>query len=77
MPVLRRKHSIASDPPVVNAILGMCPSVLLRGNLVRFTSVIGVSTHAATLGIATWRRHLPIWMTSGMFAPAGTPARTK
>ena len=27
---------------------------------------------AVTVGIVSWRRHLPIWTTSGMFVPAGT-----
>src|SRR4030095_7184741 len=37
----------------------------------------GVSAQAGTLASTTCRRHLPIWMTSGTFAPAGTPGSTK
>ena len=68
------KHSSASAPPVVTAILGMCPSVLVRGRRVRFASVSGVSAHAATVGIVTSRRHLPTWNTIGTFTPGGIPA---
>ncbi len=28
--------------------------------------------HWATLGMVIWRRHLPIWMTTGMSLPTGT-----
>ena len=31
-----------------------------------------MSLHAATLGIVTWRRQRPSWITSGMFVPTGT-----
>jgi len=31
-----------------------------------------VSPHFLTLGIVVWRRHLPLVITSGMFAPSGT-----
>ena len=74
MPIRRMKHSSASAAPVVTAIRGMCPSLESRGRRVRFASVIAVSVQAATFGTVTWRRHLPIWITSGTFTPAGMPA---
>src|ERR1700734_2714914 len=81
MPILRITHSSASTTPVEKAISGMSPVESPAGQLgfpVRhcgmFVSVAGtgVVTHAGTFGIVTWRRHLPSWMTSGMFAPTGT-----
>ena len=34
---------------------------------------MGLSTHAVMLGMLTWRRHLPTWITSGIPLPAGIP----
>ena len=34
MPILRSRHSMASDSPVVSAILGMWPSICVRGSRV-------------------------------------------
>jgi hypothetical protein len=31
-----------------------------------------VSAQETVLGMVTWRRHLPIWITSGMLLPVGT-----
>ena len=39
IPILRSRHSSASALPVVSAILGMCPSLWLRGKRVWFMSV--------------------------------------
>src|SRR5262245_32147442 len=71
-PILRSRHSNASELPVVTAILGMLPSLLFRGRRVRFASVIGLSTQDVTVGFITCRRHFPTWMTSGMLVPVGT-----
>src|SRR6185295_10561150 len=72
IPILRSKHSSASALPVVSAILGMCPSLWLRGNRVWFMSVSGVFEQFATIGTVSSRRHLPTWITSGTSAPIGT-----
>jgi hypothetical protein len=37
--------------------------------------VSGLSTQLVIVGIVIWRRHLPIWMTSGTFVPEGTSLR--
>src|SRR5689334_7029824 len=54
------------------AIFGMWPSACVRGRRVKSLLVIAVSAQEATLGIVYSRRHLPTWMTSGMFDPVGT-----
>ena len=72
IPTERSRHSTASEPPVAIAISGMSPSLLLRGRRVWFLSVSAVDAQAGTLATVIWRRHLPVWMTSGMFAPDGT-----
>ena len=77
MPILRSRHSSASEPPVVSAIFGMCPSALLRGSRVRSAFVIGLSTQGLTVARVISRRHLPTWMTIGMFATTGTFCSTK
>src|SRR5664280_1893644 len=74
MPMRRSRHSIESEPPVVNAMRGMLPSAWVRGSL-SVLSVVAVLTQLVTVGIVTWRRHLPTWITSGMFDPPGTPVR--
>ena len=66
---------MASEPPVVTAILGMCPSDCVRGRRVRLASVSRLSTQEVTVGTVTCRRHLPTCMTSGMLVPDGTPVR--
>src|SRR3954467_2312160 len=71
MPILRSKHSRASAPPVVRAILGRWPSLWLRGSRVA-SAATAVSAQAGTLSIVTWRRHRPTWITSGMPVPTGT-----
>src|SRR5688572_16762019 len=73
MPTLRNRHSTASEWPVAIAIKGMLPSLLLRGRRVWFLSVSAADVQAVTLGMVICRRHLPVCMTSGMFAPDGTP----
>src|SRR4051812_46345609 len=72
MPMLRRRHSNGSHPPVVIAICGMSPSPLFFGSRVWFLSVSLFSWHDVTLGIVICRRHFPICRTSGMFCPVGT-----
>jgi len=67
----------ASELPVVTAIFGMSPSLLLRGRRVRLASVSGLSTQPLTFGIVTCRRHFPTWMTSGMLLPVGTFSSVK
>ncbi len=32
-----------------------------------------LAVQAVTVGMVTWRRHLPTWSTSGMLVPLGTP----
>ena len=76
IPILRSKHSSASEPPVVSAIRGRWPSLLLRGSRVRSALPTTFAAHAVTLGMVTWRRHLPTWMTSGTSAPLGTSVST-
>jgi hypothetical protein len=44
---------------------------------VRFGSTIALFAQLLTLGMVTWRRHLPTWITSGMFVPVGTFSSTK
>src|SRR5580704_2171445 len=81
MPILRITHSSASTTPVEKAMSGMSPLESPAGQLAfvslhwgMFVSVAatGVLWHAGTFVIVTWRRHLPSWITSGMFAPTGT-----
>ena len=69
-PILRSRQLSASEPPLAMANFGMWPSLLLRGSRVS-AGATGVSVHAATDGMVTARRHLPIWMTSGMLSPTG------
>ena len=76
MPILRSRHSSASEPPVVSAIFGMWPSALVRGSRVRSAFVIGLSTHGLTVASVIWRRHLPTWMTIGRFGATGTFSST-
>jgi len=78
-PVFRRKHSNGSALPLTNAIFGMSawlpsPSVWFRGRRVLATPT-ALFAHAVIEDSVVLRRHLPIWMTSGMFAPAGTLVR--
>lgn len=73
MPTLRRTHSTASAAPVEMAIFGMSPSVWFLGMRVEKA----VFPQAIVLGTTTWRRHLPVWMTSGMFVPKGTLVMVK
>src|SRR4051794_23758910 len=70
MPIFLSRQLSASEPPFAIAIFGMCPSLLLRGRCVSDASM-GVSAQAATDGTVTARRHLPIWITSGMLSPTG------
>src|ERR1043165_9591843 len=70
MPSLRTRHSSASALPVVSAMRGMSPSDCRAGSF-RVPSGTGVSAHADTLSSVNWRRHLPIWMTSGTSLPVG------
>ena len=70
-PILRITHSSASTAPVENAMSGMSPSPLFLGKRVSVAAT-AVLVHDATLGIFTWRRQRPSWMTSGMLAPTGT-----
>ena len=72
MPTLGSMQPSWSHPPVVSAMRGMSPSDCFFGRRVSSGSVSAVSAHSFTSGIATWRRHLPIWMTSGMSLPIGT-----
>ena len=72
IPTDRRRHSTASEPPVASAMSGMSPSLLFLGRRVWFLSVSAVDAQAGTLATVIWRRHLPVCMTSGMFAPDGT-----
>jgi len=44
---------------------------MLRGSRTRFASLKALSWHFVTVGRMILRRHLPIWMTSGMFVPDG------
>src|SRR5262245_59688379 len=67
IPILRSRHSSASALPVVSAILGMCPSLWLRGRRVTFLSLSALSAQLLTVGMVSSRRHLPTWMTSGTF----------
>lgn len=71
IPSLRSKHSSPSALPVVTAILGMSPSFLLRGSDV-ISAGSALSVHSWTLSSVICRRHLPIWITSGMLMPDGT-----
>jgi hypothetical protein len=54
------------------AIIGMSPSLWFFGS-VSDLSTRGLSWHAVTLDSVICLRHLPTWMTSGMFAPSGAP----
>src|ERR1700723_1947694 len=76
MPMCRRKHSAGSHP-LVKAMMGMSPSVELAGSRSLLAAVAGsgmaVAAHLATVGMVICLRHLPVWITSGMFAPLGTP----
>jgi hypothetical protein len=36
-----------------------------------------LSWHAFTIGSVICRRHLPVWMTTGMFVPTGTSCIVK
>src|SRR5262245_9267520 len=45
-PILRRRHSRGSAPPVVSAMRGMSPSAVFFGKRVRFLSGIGLSVHS-------------------------------
>jgi len=76
MPIFGRMHASGSQPPVTAAIFGMSPSLRLRGSRSMLPAT-GLSTHCFTWGRTNWRRHLPIWTTSGMFEPTGTSLRTK
>ena len=71
MPILRSRQSNASGSPVDSAILGRWPSLWLRGRRIMAGSLNALSRQAVTAGSVIWRRHLPIWMTSGMFVPDG------
>ena len=44
---------------------------MLRGSRTVFGSLNALSWHFVTVGRMILRRHLPIWMTSGMFVPDG------
>ena len=77
MPILRSTHSKGSHPPVVTAICGMSPSLCLAGNRITFGLDMGLSVQAFTWGMVSCLRHLPSWMTSGMFWPTGTFFSTK
>src|SRR5450755_1061964 len=74
IPMRARRHSSVSQPPVEMAMLGISPSVWLLGR-VRDLSGCGLSTHGFTVVIVSCLRHLPTWMTSGMFGPSGTFSR--
>ena len=71
MPILVSRHSNGSALPEARAICGRSPSALFRGRRESVASS-GVSAHSATLATVICRRHLPTWMTSGMFLPTGT-----
>ncbi len=77
MPSLRKRQNSGSAEPVVSAMRGRLPSAMLLGSRVTCGSVSGLSTHSATVGMVIWRRHLPVWITSGMLSPTGTFSRTK
>jgi len=62
--------------PVDSAMRGMSPSPWFRGRRVAAASS-GVSAHGGTDGTVIWRRHLPLWMTSGTLVVAGMFARVK
>ncbi len=73
-PIRSMRHSSVSAPPVETAMSGMLSSVSPLGTVPRNASDLsgcGLSWHEATL-ILYWRRHLPIWMTSGTSLPTGT-----
>ena len=74
MPIFRSTHSVWSASPVATAMSGMSPSERLRGMRVR-DGGRAVVVHAAMLGMVSWRRQRPSWMTSGMSAPTGTLPR--
>ena len=69
-PMRVSRHSSVSDPPVEMAMSGMSPSVWFFGKL---NDLFGcwLSWHIVTVGIVICLRHLPTWMTSGMFVPSG------
>ena len=48
----------------------MSPSALVLGKRVS-DAATAVLVQAVTVGITTCRRHRPIWITRGMFAPTG------
>src|SRR5581483_2956016 len=87
MPILLMSVCIGSHPPV-RAMSGIevpafAPpnSFLLRGKRSRLSGDIGFGiglfVHCTTFGIMYLRRHLPAWMTIGMFVPTGTFFRVK
>src|SRR5579862_2544946 len=51
-------------------------SPCLRGRR-RVPSVGVVVAQEGTMGMVRWRRHLPSWRTSGMFAPTGALVMVK
>ena len=75
MPMRRKKHSAMSHPPLVNAMIGMSPSLEFAGRRSFIAGVAGsgmaVFAHAATVGTTICVRHLPVWITSGMLLPLG------
>src|SRR5689334_12265737 len=57
---------------------GIWPSALVRGRRVSSTLVTALLVHLViAVSNVTSRRHLPTWMTSGTFAPEGTPDSVK
>ena len=69
-PMRPSRHSSESAPPVEMPMLGISPSLWFFGS-VSIRSGSGLSWHCVTFGIVSCRRHLPTWMTIGMFAPSG------
>ena len=72
MPIRRMRHSRLSALPRVIAILGRCPSDWFLGRRNVSVPEKTLSWQALTIGSVTWRRHFPVWMTTGMFVPTGT-----
>src|SRR5580704_15843639 len=66
-PMRRSRHSSESAPPVDTAMSGMSPSVPFFGRLIVPAEV---ALHAVVFTVSCLR-HLPTWMTSGMFVPTG------
>ncbi len=77
MPTWRRKHSAGSHP-LVKAMSGMSPSLLLAGrrslSLGLGGSAMMVWEQAVMFGSGIWRRHLPAWRTSVRPEPLGVAA---